>query len=863
MTNMGKNRTMAGRKRLFACLTLMLVIFSQLSMPASAAEQSEISAISYQLMRVVGILNENSAPDAQQQVTRSDLIRAVTALRQLSLDYYQHTTIPYTDVSQEDERYAMVGAAYYNGLIPFAAQETLQLDAPVTSEELGASLVAVLGYDSLAAAQGGYPTGYHFQAKRLRLLPAGAEETVTWGTMAKMVENALRTKPMILHKVGEDLVYCEAEQPMMTENFHLYRLEGVLRADAFTDLYFPDSELERGYVRVDDMILNAPTIDADSLLGCRIEGYYRDAETNGVNELVCAAPHDSNRQVTIGYDELLSADRNSLQYASGDQKAKTLRLSDSVVMLYNGKHIPLDIDLVWPEHGEVSVIDYNGDGRYDVIKVLDYRAVIAERVSQDGASIAVKGGGTPIMLDPNDSGYGFYIWKNGEKTDISGLAAGDVLLVAQSRGEGYGKCLIRACNAQISGTATRISDKEIEINAEEDHRIADSVKGRVKLGVDATFYLDEYGTVIDLTLGQSIVYGYLNGLRTGVFDLVEARIYTQKNHWVTLPFQNKILFNGVKTDAAEVYRQLGGSDASVYRQLITYRVSSDRKIRELNTAVPVQRWSKEEKEYMESDTFRLNFSGALYFRENGRSFEGMIAPNSDTVLFVIPKQNTGGSSEKLFSIASIQNLRELSYPIQAYDCDELFQPAACVITGELTEPNNISGPSNVMLVDWVGVGINPADEESYVIEGLYKNAMTFVYTDSKQDIDAIEGGIQKGDVIQFVIDSDGCATSIERLFRGADAVSYAASNGLYSQNCTFLTGKLVAEDKERSRISVRYSEQSAYVLDTSARLQNVYVYEKASDRIRNASLDDLAADDSIFVSSRYAQVVEIIIVKPY
>ena len=854
---------MAGQKKLFACLTLILVIVSQLCMPARAAEQNGTSAISYQLMHVVGILDKSSAPDAQQQVTRWDLIRAVTALRQLSPDSYQRIPIPYTDVSQEDERYAMVSAAYYHGLLPFAAQEALQPDVPVTCRELGASLVAVLGYGSLAAAQGGYPTGYDLQAKQLHLLPAGAQETVTWDMMAYAVEKTLCAKPMTLRRVGDGLVYCEAEQPMMAESFHLYRIDGVLRADAFTDLYFPDSNLGKGFVRVDDMTLKASAIDTDSLLGCRIEGYYREAETVGVNELVCAAPHDSNSQVMLGYDALIAADKDSLRYTDGNQRAKTLRFSNSVVMLYNGKHIPLDMSLVSPEHGEVCVIDFNGDGRYDVIKVLEYRAVIAERVSPDGASVAVKGEENPIMLDPSDSSYGFYIWKNGEKTDISGLAAGDVLLVAQSRGEGYGKCLIRACNAQISGTATMISDKEIEINAEEDHRIADRVKGRVQLGVDAIFYLDEYGTIIDLTLGQAHVYGYLNGLRTGVFGMVEARIYTQKSHWVTLPFQDTVIFNGTKTDAAEVYRLLGGSDASIYRQLITYRVSSDRKIRELNTAVPVQRWSEAEKEYMESDTFRLNFSGTLYFRENGSTFEGMVAPNSDTVLFVVPKQNADGNREKLFSIASVQNLRELSYFIQAYDCDALFQPAVCVITGELTEPNNIYGPSNVMLVERVGEGLNPADETSYAIRGLYNGTPMSVYTDTKEAVDTIDGGIQKGDVIQFVIDSDGCATSIERLFRGASALSYAASNGLYDKNCTFLSGTLVAEDIERSRISVRYSEQSAYVLDTSARLQNVYVYEQESNRIRSGSLNDLAADDKIFVSSRYAQAVEIVIVKPY
>ena len=842
----------------YTILTLSLPLaFGEAAYAAETADEATC-----ELMAAIGLID--NVPAGNAVVTRGEWIPIAARLKQFNIDVTTDAISPFTDIPADSPLYSAVCAAHFGSLLPFVTESKLDPSKPLKPAELAASLVAVLDYGSYAQATGGYPTGYNLAAGRLRLLPSNTDinADVNWDLLVKAVDNTLKTRPMILSSIGNDTEFYEADEILLTHRFKIKRYTGLFQADPYTHIFYPDSKLREGTVQIGGMVFNTAGKDTDGFLGCKVEiYYYADDEDPRCYDLISISRHIDNEILTIEHGELDYADSNVIEYRRSDDRLRRVNLSPSATLIYNGKQRAFDSRIFYPEHGEVKLIDNNYDRKYDIICVNDYNALVVDRISEISGTISDKISGNSIQLDDKKTDYFLKIIKNGESASFSDISVGNIVLYGQSVGAGLEKRTLLVSDTIVSGSVTTFTETkpEIEINGEITCRVSEGMIDSIKIGTEGTFYIDSYGTVVYMTIGQFTVYGFLNAMAVKDFDSIHLRIYSQNGRWVTLPLADKLKFDdetGV-TDK-EAYKRLGNGEPTIFRQLITYRVSQKREICEINLAKKFVRWSQDENEAIDNRIFRINEEMTANFRPSGLTFEGNLAPTSDTVIFMIPKT---GTNEDDFSISSSGNLSETSYTLKAYDCDRLYQPAVCVIYGKPASLNNINGPGSIMVVDRLGRGLNPNDSISYSVRGMYKGSLMNIYTETDAVVDSISGGLKSGDIIQFELDDKGCVSSINVMYRCQDTPVRGTSTGLYSNVAVFLSGDVMGIDSKSDRISLRYDAQKAYVLNTAARLTSVYIYDTGNKTVTIGSLGDLAIGDYIFTSARYSLMCEMVIIK--
>lgn len=60
---------------------------------------------------------------------------------------------------------------------------------------------------------------------------------------------------------------------------------------------------------------------------------------------------------------------------------------------------------------------------------------------------------------------------------------------------------------------------------------------------------------------------------------------------------------------------------------------------------------------------------------------------------------------------------------------------------------------------------------------------------------------------------------------------------------------------------VKYSDTNAYVVDIKSRISNVYLYDSETKKIRVSGVSEIKKGDYAYISVRYGQVCEMIIIR--
>ncbi len=787
-------------------------------------------------------------------ISRAEAVAIVNRISGLSRAVEATGYIPYyTDVKADDWFAGDVTVATQMNIVAGDGDGTFRPNDYVLYEEMIKMLIAALQYtDNFVGKIGGFPTGYLVLASNLGVTSGVSETTGNFATrkvVAKLTYQTL-TAPMfsmISYSSDGSGIYAEDESKILLEQkLKIRKLEGYVSANHITSLTSASTNCNDGEVALtitavkdgedvadmrvgDTVILKAGNTDIADYLGSSVTVYisYDEDDEYSVNSYVFAAKkankvtiEDSREisDVTENYPTVVG--RTSGMYISvynedTDSTNTEYNLDNSAVFVVNGRfygyakdvntstRIPGltggDIGYIYaPNQGSVTLLDRNGDHKYDVINVTAYETFVVDEVYSNNLKIATKNGGTITLNNKNN--YSYRIKYNNSEIESSQLREWDVLSVARSLDNKSVDMIVsrEKISSSIDSmySANSIYDSEYYINGSL-YKVASmadyttSNMDRVEAGTYGDIYIDIFGNIayFDITSrSSSSKYGFISGIeqvtRMGK-QIHNIQLLTANGSTVVYEIASRVTVTDYSVSsvattktAAEVFAlvnslngnssvwtytsddALGTNTARYGNRVVRYTVDSQGKLSGL--AVANSNTNSNYGDYLSVTTG----VGVEYNKAN--LTVGNYGVSKNTIVFMLPIK--AGTTEDDFTIASANALSDrATYNVAYISPDKYYDVEVLVITNSAI---TVGDSSNLAVVKRAQTAV---DEDGYAVARVtfLQNGNLYTY-DTSSDSGMTANDFNAGDVFEYALDSKGKIDKVA--FGTADDYVLTANN---------------------------------------------------------------------------------------
>lgn len=675
--------------------------------------------------------------------------------------------------------------------------------ADITVGTAAAKLMYALGYNYMIDNGKRNDTDYYTAAQNINLLKgitADAGKMLASGDFAKMLVNALYIEQKMGVKNNDEADYISVGTYMGTNN--VTKAYGRVEATHETSLTMPKGT-SGGKIIISGKTYSVD-FDAAKYLGYDVEYYAKEDAASDYEKVLCIFPREYNKSLTIAADDIkdVSSDFGEIRYATTDDKTKTAKISGDFVLIYNGKYkIKKDVSLFKPKIGEITLLDNNGDGRYEMVSIKEYEVYTVDHIYDN--TIYDENNKTP--LDLSDEKNIRTVKKNGNAASIRQIVAGDIVYATIDAGGEYIE--INASDKKINGTVTMLEEADnymyYTVNGEK-YLASRDLKTENILNCSGTFYLGPTGIIEKQEISRKSNYGILLAAAedNGIGDM-KLKIFTSSGKTEVFDLEkNAVLYNGTSNRIksaqlaelaayAESYQTpLGGVDAENAAAPIIMYTEGETGIKTVSLPTlydEENKGSDREKYALQSVTKKddmLYKRGYNLFIEANRSFNPSNTQslsdgetkfvNSSTVVFQIPINNGDGKipsdyAEKAKVYTGDYKFRNWQYG-NFYNFDDNRVPEVMVYYKKLGAESEVHG----LLVDKNTKALNSNNEECTVISG-YKDG-EYVSLEVSEDMEisltrisqllsevpeiTVES-FEKGDYIFVGIDGDGKISVIQ------------------------------------------------------------------------------------------------------
>lgn len=846
-------------------LVLMLSIIAASTVFASSdagSVQMDIGKNAYDFLKAVGALDVNElAYDADMKITRAHFVKLALHLSNDAPNVLVSNDEVFADVNADTQYEAYIEKAYRLGHISGAPGLNFNPDETITLSQAVKIIVSILGYGQMAELRGGYPNGYFYIAQELKLLTGlGVNASVGLSMNDAMVLMHNASKANILRQVsyGDNMDF-EAKDGinLLSERHEIKSVEGIVNANPYTEIYAQDSGLEKGRIKLDDVVYTAAYEKVLDYIGKRVTLYYIDDGASYAKNAVYAEISEDNIIVNAKAGSLEADGRNIRVYDENDNY-KSYSLSVGVSYIVNNKMMSMTpAELCDINCGDITLISNNDDKVIDVIIVSKYDNMVAEGVDPTSGVIITKDGSI-FEVDSDSSDYTVILEKDGYPATINDIKCDDSLLVSASSGRGFGFIKILASSKKLSGTFSEIGDDYVVANGNT-YSLCGLSSSELVLGTNYTVYLNAFGEICCVKNNKDVVYGFLYGIAKATMQKPKCKIFTENNRWVELDFADKVkytdhvAYNGSKLSGDDLYLVLSNLGDS-YKQMVRYSVNENAQLISLELASSDYTLGALDTDYAhDNNVFRKSYDGTIkYYSAN--TFGCKFFVDDHTKVFVIPS-SLEESKFKVRSISVFTNDEE--YAVTAYDIDDMLGCPVLVIA-DASEESTIS--NKFMVVSGKGMKLNTDGDAVPSILG-YRNGIEIsVPVDISDDTvtQARYDSVNIGDIIVSKFDDNGNIFYIARYDTTKDY--YTSYTNLYYRYLV-LCGKVVKNDANLSRLRVVYNEagDETGLLYTSS--TEVHIYDRSEQTVKKATTASILPGDKIYARMRYLNCNEIIIIR--
>lgn len=461
-------------------------------------------------------------------------------------------------------------------------------DAPVTYEQAVKMIVASLGYEPLSIHKGGYPTGYLAVANEKGItdkVSSGIGQPALRQIVAKLLYNSLEVPTYEPKSVGSTS-YIENKDKTFLSYLSIVKVEGgQVDGNEHTKLNSAVTNLDPDEIEINGVKYKVGTTKVKDYFGQLVTYYYKKESGSTTPTLVMVAlEKNRNEKLTIKADDIYEYSNNSVKYYENGETSKkeSAIIKVGASFIYNGKYYDGTKKFIFPyasetatadditiDSGELSLLDSDGDGSYDVIKINAYTTyIVGNTPNTFDYNIIDKYFGDRLVLDPNDRNIQISVFdKAGVAKTYADIRPSNVLSVAKSEnqnGKKYIKVVISP--GTVSGAVTEtggddevyIAGKKYEVSSYYQRVITEKDKPKINLGDSGTFYLDAEGKIANIALAaaRGTNYGYIISAEKSGSSLsgqsLELRLYLPPATGTVGTFTTKKVDDKVKVDGSTI-----------------------------------------------------------------------------------------------------------------------------------------------------------------------------------------------------------------------------------------------------------------------------------------------------------------------
>jgi len=884
------------------CFVLAIAI---LPLGAQAFASDDLLAPDYyasqlDFIRAVGIADGIDTTDYSRIVTRAEF--AHMAVKMLNISTAAPLSTVFSDVSENTAYADSISTALSYGLLKGTSEGTFSPENPITYAAALKILVAELGYEEYAFISGGYPAGYIMQADKIGLLDGintySVDDSLNLAAVVGLISNALTCDIRKIASVSGDYVETTVTKGnnCLTQYFNLSHTNGIVVTAGYHSMLHGYNE-ENSFIQIGELTLKCNITEAHKYLGYSADVWYNP----GTKQAVALRTDSVNSSVVINADMVDSySDFKLSVYTDDDYNTKTYSFDKGYSFVLNGRLIsPAGSDFSF-KHGTLTLIDNNGDKRYDVVIANRKTYMVVKGINSSVKTVYDRNRSDLQLVLKNSDGYHYTMLQDGTPVDHSVIVANMVLEVSQSP-DGYIADVVIGTKSK-RGTITAIGqdficidDKEYETNEYFDTYC------KSELGQSGTFLLDPDGrvTYISDRYINSVQYGYFldmssqkNALSS---DKVMIKVFTDSGDVEIFNLAEKVNLDThvVYNNSADIKNKLinvqtiDGKkvDMPIY-QLIRFGTDADGLVNLIDTSTDVAANSDLVAKYAEtiSDNSLTRYvkaeekrdtgsgAGNAYWRKVGNAFAPFFTLGNTTIIEVPlaiitnkinQTQLSGKFDDSAFSIVNTGSFPNYGWRyVDAYDYDDSMIPKVVVMYYGEAAPGQVTKvvPDVDAPIHLVEKVINCINDEGVETIRIYS------YADGAFQINDIAPEIltslkndnlipQPGEAVRLAFSSkgiNGIARDVICESDGKFYVQYGVSgvNTSVIENHTYVAGKVfscVGNSLVIKTDAQNYPTAENYPtpLDglCSLRVSSdtvVAIFNKASGTVEHASVSDIS-----------------------
>lgn len=858
------------RKRILSALVLIAILFG--SFTTTYAQAQTGFETDTKTLFALGILDSDSKkPDSF--VTRGEFISAAVALRGAERVGVKS---PFSDLKSNHEYYGDIITAYTLGLVS-GTDGKIMPDDVITSGQAGVILMRVLGYTAVGGADA---DNLSELASRKGLL-CGAS-SMTWENVVKILMNMLDEQTVNANYNGGAAVYDKTGMTVLEDYLDVHEYNGVLNGAA--DMYIGGSSyLGSDETDIGGIIYKTGDLDLRDSLGRRVKGYYKYDRDNDENVLLTVNDYN-NKLLVIDAEDLKSYQNHKIEYYDGT-KIKTASTDINLDVLYNYRGCDnFKADDMMIENGEVSLIDNDSDGKYDVAVIVSYNVYVIDSVDSRNQIIYLKYFDKSYAVDLNSNDKTVELGnEGGYDVDIRELTAGDVMCVYASKDGEYIRGVL--CVHEIRGDLNRIDEDDgktyITVDNEQyqlSHECSRYQSAQLRIGISADFVLDVKGNIAYIKLlGGNTCYAYvINAMMDEEEGNVYFKLMLEDGSFIKAAASSKCNIDGVSyNSAATLWGAIGGKDFS--HQLVKCMISSDGNVKRIETVGGTNNSDCLEMYYTDYDystgtPVKKKDSRKHYYKSYSNIIGNRVHISQvDTVVMVVPDGNQ--TDEKYYKVLSDYFKDDIEYYVEAYRTNkENYTADVVVVYDDVSSDYSITNQNvGISVLDKYNLTVDDDNENTYLVS-IFDNGSYQKYMTKDADIfKKVYGGItpMRGDIIRYEIKDDRINkleliySAQKREMVAPTSVTNKDSNNYYTQfrvwdaYVFYRWGSNLLLSKTRPEEYENYNYND-YDLHTCSRA-NIIVCNIEDTEIYTGTFDDLIG----FVNTRGGMCSEIVVYERY
>lgn len=822
-------------------------------------------------------------PDADGNIILSNtLTRAEMAgmlRRIIRAEAIPNAKLTITDMDASDPMYGDVAAVIQAGLVKEPESGLFRPNEPAFAYQLVGSLLDILGYRSVIGMQNDWTV-----ASRLGLfgdLSLGEKDVLNWSQAAELCYNAMYADMMIQVQYGDDAKYIKTEDAnIFTQYWHATRGIGVVDGNEKTGLTV-NAELDKGYVTIDGTVYKAGETDAADYIGYQVEFWYTSDNT-----LVYLKKLDNN-VIKISAKNIERAERNQLLYypSEGASSVKTAKLAKDVDVLYNGRALfeYTEADLK-PQTGYVELIDYDANGLYDVVSVMEYTNYYITAMDSENQLVVDGLRNKTVDLDAtNKVCVEIKNWQEDiqdmQAISLESLTPKGILSFIESRDGQY--IVAVQSKAKVQGTITTvkesnggmqvtINDKAYEVSADflAQYQAGNTKAIKPEPGMAAIAYLDFYGEVAYISTDLSDwQYGFMSNCSLqGTFNQkLLLRVLNDEGLWEEKEVADKLIFKGDPYKNHEKVYDALCTGGVVQPQIIRYQLRPDGKIANLETAEAAASMGYDENKFSKDAVLT-----DTKYKSGDKAFGHQYSYElTTTTMFYIPEEMLDGTKkvdeDEIALLGSTYFVSDRKYNLEVYDSDPYYIPRVMVFTGYSVE----NYEKDILFVNEKATILDGNGEQTYLLTGYMANTLVEYVCKKKEIAEQVE----VGDALKICLASDGRINKLSRVVNFSNPKSTGTELSIgtnveksISDEHGFLIGTVYNVDYERKAILANTTSETE-LKKFSGSSMKVLIYDTEEKEFRPGDVTQAqgklfsSSPSRIFAHDRYMETRSLVIIE--